>query len=73
MSEKKRERGLKVKTFATGMKIFQAMRDLRDLDDQVNRFIAEGGVKKVISVSDTATTDNTGATIGLIRVLAYEA
>jgi hypothetical protein len=26
----------------------------------------------VISVSDTATTDNTGATIGLIRVLAYE-
>jgi len=26
----------------------------------------------VISVSDAATTDNTGATIGLIRVLAYE-
>ena len=39
---------------------------------QVNRFIAENGVKKVISISDTTTTDNTGATMGLIRVLAYE-
>jgi hypothetical protein len=39
----------------------------------VNRFIAENGVKKVVSVSDTATTDHSGATIGLIRVLAYEA
>jgi hypothetical protein len=43
------------------------------LDDKVNRFIAENKVKKVISVSDAATTDNTGATIGLIRVLTYEA
>jgi len=48
------------------------MKELRDLDEQVNRFIVQSGVKKVISVSDTATTDNTGATIGLIRVLAYE-
>ena len=29
-------------------------------------------MKKVISVSDCATTDTTGSTIGLIRVLAYE-
>jgi hypothetical protein len=28
--------------------------------------------KKVLSVSDTATTDNTGATIGLIRTVAFE-
>ena len=70
--EQKKEKGFKVKTFATEVKIFQTMKELRALDEQVNRFIAENGVKKVISVSDTATSDNTGATIGLIRVLAYE-
>jgi hypothetical protein len=43
------------------------------LDDKVNRFIAGNKVKKIVSVSDTTTTDNTGATIGLIRVLSYEA
>ena len=68
----KKEKGCKVKTFVTEVKIFQAMKELRSLDEQVNRFMAENGVKKVISVSDTATTDNSGATIGLIRVLAYE-
>jgi len=68
----KKKKGHKVKTFVTEVKIFQAMKELRNLDKQVNRFIAANGVKKVISVSDTATTDNTGATIGLIRVLAYE-
>ena len=68
----KKETGYKVKTFVTEVKIFQAMKELRALDEQVNRFIVENGVKKVISASDAATTDNTGATIGLIRVLAYE-
>jgi len=68
----KKERGYKVKTFVTEVKIFHAMKELRSLDEQVNKFIAENGVKKVISVSDTSTTDNSGATIGLIRVLAYE-
>lgn len=53
-------------------KIFQTIKKLRDLDEQVYRFIAAKGVKKVISVSDTATTDNRGATVGLIRVLACE-
>jgi len=61
-----------VKTFVMEVKIFQTMKELRDLNDQVNSFILEKGVRKVISVSDTATTNNTGATIGLIRVLAYE-
>jgi len=70
MGEKK---GIKVKTFTTEVKIFQTMKELDALDDQVNRFIIENKVKKVASVSDTATTDNTGATIGLIRVLTYEA
>jgi hypothetical protein len=48
------------------------MKELEALDDRVNRFITENRVKKVVSVSDATTTDNTGATIGLIRVLAYE-
>ncbi len=49
------------------------MKELAALDEQVNLFIEENRVKKVISVSDTTTSDNTGATIGLIRVLAYQA
>ena len=69
MADKK---SCRVKTFTSELRIFQTMKELETLDDQVNRFIAENGVKKVISVSDTATTDNSGATIGLIRVLAYE-
>ena len=70
MGEKK---SYKVKTFTTEVKIFQTIRELEVLDDKVNRFIADSRVKKVVSVSDTTTTDNTGATIGLIRVLTYEA
>ena len=67
------EKGFKVKTFATEVKIFKTMKELEALDAEVNRFIIENKVKKVISVSDTATTDSSGATIGLIRVLTYEA
>jgi hypothetical protein len=69
MSEKK---GFKVKTFTNELKVFHAMKELAALDEQVNTFIAGNNVKKVISVSDTTTTDNTGATIGVIRVLVYE-
>jgi len=70
MGEKK---NWKVKTFTTELKIFQTIKELEALDDKVNRFIAENKVKKIISVSDTTTTDNAGATIGVIRVLTYEA
>jgi len=69
MEEKK---GWKVKTFTTELRIFQTMKELETLDDRVAQFISENKVKKVISVSDTATTDTNGATIGLIRVLTYE-
>jgi hypothetical protein len=61
-----------VKTFATEVKIFQTMKELEGLDEKVNRFILQNKVKRMVSVSDTTTTDDTGATIGLIRVLAYE-
>lgn len=70
MVEKK---SIKVKTFTSELKIFEAIRELAALDDQVNRFIKEEKIRKVISISDTTTTDNTGASMGLIRVLAYEA
>ena len=69
MGEKKDWR---VKTFTTELKIFQTIKELKILDDKVNLFIAENKVKKVASVNDTTTTDNSGATIGLIRVLTYE-
>ena len=69
MGEKK---GWKVKTFTTELRVFQTMKELNALDDQVNRFIAENKLKKVVSVSDTTTTDSSGATIGLIRLLTYE-
>ena len=69
MAERK---GWKVKTFTTDLRIFQTMKELEVLDERVNQFIAENRVKKVISVSDAPTTDNSGATIGLIRVLTFE-
>jgi hypothetical protein len=71
----KREGGqiiMKVKTFTCPMKIFKTKGELDKLDKMVNQFIKEKKVKKIISVSDTCTTDDSGATIGLIRVVAYE-
>ena len=63
---------IKVKTFTSTLKIFHAKNELEKLDQQVNQFIQNEAVKKVISISDAATTDDKGATIGLIRVIAYE-
>jgi len=62
---------IKVKTFASPLKIFQARKELEDLDAMVNTFIQENKVKNIVSVSDTCTSDDSG-TIGLIRVIAYE-
>jgi hypothetical protein len=63
---------VKVKTFTMPLKIFETVRELSTLDEQVNAFIKENGVKKVISTSDTCTSDANGATIGIIRVVTYE-
>jgi len=63
---------IKVKTFTSTLKIFHAKNELEKLDQEVNQFIQDQGVKKVIAVSDASTTDDKGATIGLIRVIAYE-
>ena len=63
---------MKVKTFASELKLFYTMRELEALDDQVNAFLAENRIRSVVSVSDTCTADDSGATIGIIRVIAYE-
>ena len=63
---------IKVKSFTTQLKIFHTRNELDELDMEVGDFIAARGIRKVISISDSATTGNSGETIGLIRVLAYE-
>jgi len=63
---------IKVKTFTSPLKIFHAKNELDEFDSRVNRFIEENSVNKIISVSDACTTDDNGATIGIIRVVAYE-
>ena len=63
---------VKVKTFTSPIKRFQTTKELGDLDTVVNQFIADNNIKTVIPVSDTSTTDDRGATIGLVRVVAYE-
>lgn len=62
---------IKVKTFTNELKAMHTMKELSDLDAQVNAFVEQSGVRKVISVSDTTTCAN-GDTIGIIRVLTYE-
>ena len=63
---------IKVKSFGMEIRPLKTMQELATLDEQVNRFIADNGIKRVISVADTPTTDDSGETIGLVRVVAYE-
>ena len=63
---------IKVKTFTSPLKVFHVKDELENLDKMINQFIAENQVERVLSVSDTCTTDDTGASIGIIRVLAYQ-
>lgn len=63
---------VKVKTFGQALKIFETHRELAALDEEVNRFIAENGVSRVVSVSDAVLTSEGGGTQGVIRVLTYE-
>lgn len=62
----------KVRTFANTLEIFHARKAMEALDQEVNTFLEQLPAKRVVSVSDTHTTDSSGATIGLIRVVAYE-
>jgi hypothetical protein len=62
----------KVKSFGMEIRPMKTMQELQQLDEMVNSFVAANNVKKLISVSDAQATDDTGETIGLIRVIAYE-
>ncbi|HKJ04885.1 MAG TPA: hypothetical protein VJ974_04755 [Geopsychrobacteraceae bacterium] len=62
---------IKVKTFGEPLEVFRVQKELQELDTRVNDFIRENDVTRVISVSDSTTTED-GKTIGLIRVLVYE-
>jgi hypothetical protein len=62
---------IKVRTFATPIKIFATQRELKELDDHVSAFLNEESAVKVFSVSDTTTAGENGETIGLIRTVAY--
>jgi len=63
---------LKVKTFGMEIRPLRTMHELSELDEMVNKYLAENNIKNVVSVSDTATTDDKGETIGLVRVVCYE-
>ena len=63
---------IKVKTFTSPLKVFHVKKELETLDQLVNGFIEKNNVQKLVSVSDTCTTDDNGASIGIIRVVSYE-
>ena len=63
---------IKVKTFTTTVKAFQTKKELDELDEKINQFLEGNGITKVISISDCCTTDDSGATIGLIRSVTYQ-
>lgn len=62
----------KIKTFTSDLQIFKAAGQLEALDAAVNDFIKKNNVEKIYSVSDTTATDESGATMGIIRVLAFD-
>ncbi len=61
----------KVKSFGTEVKPLKTMQELAEIDAKVEQFLAENDVREVVSVSDMPTSDDKGATIGLIRVVCY--
>jgi hypothetical protein len=66
------EMAYRVKSFGMEIRPFKTMKELELLDELVNNYVTESGVKRIISVSDAAITDDKGETIGLVRVLGYE-
>lgn len=62
----------KVRTFTSDLRIFKTAGQLEELDEKLNMFFEQNKIKTIYSVSDTTATDDTGATIGIIRVVAYD-
>lgn len=63
----------KVKTFGMEIRPMKTIKELAELDERVNIFISANAINRVISVSDSLTTSDTGETIGIVRVVCYEA
>ena len=63
----------KVKTFGMEIKPMKTIQELAELDESVNNFLSGTAVKRVISVSDALTTSDSGETIGIVRVVCFEA
>jgi hypothetical protein len=61
----------KVKTFGTDMQVFHVHKELERLDAEVNGFFGARPQAVLVGVSDMAVTDDRGATIGMVRVVAY--
>jgi hypothetical protein len=62
---------IRVRTFATPIKIFATMRELNDLDAEVQQFLQDEAADKVFSMTDTTTVGDNGETIGLMRAVVY--
>ena len=62
----------RVKTFGTDMQVFHVHKELERLDREVNEFFSAHPKARLIGVCDSAVTDDKGATIGLLRVVAYD-
>jgi hypothetical protein len=62
----------KVKTFGMEIRPMKTIKELAELDKGVNTFISDNAIKRIISVSDSLTTSDSGATIGIVRVVCYE-
>ena len=62
---------IRVKTFGEPLAPLQAHQELDELDGRINQFLMEKHITKVISISDSTTSEG-GSTIGLIRVLVFE-
>ncbi len=62
----------KVKSFGTDLRVFHVHEELERLDREVNRFFESRPNARLVGVSDMPVTDDKGATVGLVRVVAYE-
>jgi hypothetical protein len=70
--KKKEYRLPKVHTFTSELTIFKTKNQLEELDKKVNDFIIAQSVEKIYSASDTTTQNESGATMGIIRVIVYD-
>ncbi|MBU4305838.1 MAG: hypothetical protein KJ893_09535 [Candidatus Omnitrophica bacterium] len=64
---------VKVKTFTKyDFSSYQPTYELEKLDEQVNAFFQKENISRVISLCDTATNNENGQIMGIIRVVTYE-